>query len=410
MSGATIVSCFINLNDKVNKSLDWYISKGKELLNVDANMIFYVDEMTYPLIKPLRNRENTHFILMNLQDLPFYKYKDTITKNRIGKSMYISSRNTPDYFILVASKLEMLKRAAVLNPFDSSHFIWIDFGIFGQQYTQKGMIEEVLCGVRDKFSCCYIHYRPKSFIKSYHQMDYCGIAAGVLSGNIKYITEVYNLFKNKFIELVSSGKGHSEEQILTEIQCDNPDLFEVYYGDYCSIISNYVIPKHSISSILKNFIINARADANNFLAYSACKQVDYSMSQGHAKLSNEEKITFYDEYFITAWYVSRQDCLKIIHQLNDEMAKSEELCKLFSEKLDHLTNNLDFIIHLLDPKKNVKVTGSISEDKIRELISEGYRVFLYTEDVAISEKYLLINNPIVRPNTKIKNIEYDLIL
>ena len=171
MENSTIVSCFINLNDGLNKSVAWYIEKGKFLLEIDTNLVFFVDENSHPHVFKIRDdlglTYKTHFIITKLEDFPLYKYKENIINNRKGKSIYVNNRNTPNYFILVSSKLEMMKKSIDINPFKSKYFIWIDFGIKGQKYTQKGMIEDILHNIKDKFSCCYIHYRDKNFIKNY---------------------------------------------------------------------------------------------------------------------------------------------------------------------------------------------------------------------------------------------------
>ena len=51
-----------------------------------------------------------------------------------------SNKDTYKYMILINSKVEYLHRAIMHNPFNTSHFAWIDFGIF---HIIKGNIETV---------------------------------------------------------------------------------------------------------------------------------------------------------------------------------------------------------------------------------------------------------------------------
>ena len=411
----TIVSCFVNLNDELNKTVEWYFEKGKFLFELDANIYFFTDKGSYDQLYKLRSdlgfKDKTQMIACPLSSFPLYIHKKKIIENRKGNPLYSNSRNTTDYFILVSSKLEMMKISIDENYFHSDHFIWIDFGINGQKHTKKGMIEKMLPNIRDKFSCCYIHYRHPSFIKNYsefYKFGHCGIAGGVLSGNKDHIIKVYELFQQKFIEIVEKGYGHAEEQILVEIEGDHPELFEIYNGDYSSIISNYLNITEDVDCILRNFIINTRNSGKNNYSYNACKQIRKSIELDLIKLNDYQKLIYYDEYFISAWYVNRQDCFYVLNQLKEDM-KSKEFCIAFESNINHYITNFDFISMLLPTKKNIKIIDiKLPEDMLSKLLSH-YQVFIYNDD-DIGENFLLINNPIIRKKNMIKELDYEFII
>ena len=131
----TIISGFFDLNDDLNKSKSWYLEKGRFLLEVDANLVFFTNKENYDEIVKIRSdlgyKDKTIVVACPLSSFSLYKYKEKITENRKGNSLYYNSRNTPDYFILVSSKLEMMKISIEGNYFNSTHYIWIDFGIKG---------------------------------------------------------------------------------------------------------------------------------------------------------------------------------------------------------------------------------------------------------------------------------------
>ena len=86
-------------------------------------MIFYTDMKCYQKIKEIRESfgflNKTQFIIKELKDLSLYKFKQKITDNRKNDPLFVDSRNTPDYFILVSSKFELLKISTDINPLPS---------------------------------------------------------------------------------------------------------------------------------------------------------------------------------------------------------------------------------------------------------------------------------------------------
>ena len=256
------------------------------------------------------------------------------------------------------------------------------------------MIEKIVNNIRDKFSCCYIHYRDSKFIKNYkefYKFGNCGIAGGVLSGNKNSILKIKELFDAKFIEVVNQGYGHAEEQIITELEADNPDLFEVYYGDYSSIICNYLEIKNDVNSILTYFVGSSRGCGKNNYAYTACLQLERFNN-----FSPVDKMKFYDDYFISSWYSNKNDCIRIVNKINDDM-KSKELCDSFNQNINHYTQNFDYISLLIPQKDKILInTKNKLPDSIMKALINEYQVFIKNDQ--IDEDYLLINNPVKRNN------------
>lgn len=417
MTSWTIVSCYFNLRDKVNKPFSFYQEKGQYLFKTDHNIIFFTDKDNYANLWNLRRSYNllnkTFFVIMELDQFPFYKYKDQIKENRKSNSWYGDwNRNTPEYFILVASKLEMLNQSTLINPFGSSHFIWIDFGIQYLKYVKDGMIESNLSHFRDKFSMCYMRYHSDKFIKNYaewYKMGQCGTAGGVLSGNKEYITKIYRLFNDKFIELVQNGYGHGEEQIIIELEKDHPSLFEFYYGTYDSILANRIDITEDVDSILRYFIIPCRLDNNHTYAYNACSKIKMSLDAKLITLTTNQLLSYVDEFFISAWYLNKIDiCLMIVKYLEDEMKSSinkNEIILEFNKKLDHYTSNFDFILPYVVLEKQV----AIYNKEIEYQPNENEKVFIYTSD-EINGYYLLTSNPVKRPLSREVKTSYDVIL
>jgi len=335
------------------------MEKGKFLMEVDHEMIIYTDIKCYPFIYKMRDDlgfiDKTKIVVKKLSDFELYKYRETIVKNRENDDLYKNTRNTANYFILVSSKFEMLKTSVELNYFNSTHFIWIDFGILNSRHTKQGMIEQAISNIDDTFRCCYIHYRNINEMKNYtiwHRYFRCGISGQILGAYKDTVVKIYELFKDKFIDLVQKGYGRAEEQILTEIESENSQLFNVYPGDYYSALANYVNITEDLDCILNNFISNAREGGNNLHSYNACKSIERSLDFGLIKLNNAQLMKYYTEYFISAWYVDNQKTINIVRKLRNEMNNNDELCKIFLSNINYYTSTFDFIRSILPVSKS----------------------------------------------------------
>lgn len=412
MESWSIVSCFININDGMAKSKQFYYEKGKFLFSINANIIFFTDRENYEFLYNLRKElgyiNKTKFILISLEEFPYYSYLNKITDNRKNNPWYGSwNRNTPKYFILVASKLEMLKRSVDSNPFGSTHFIWIDFGIHYLKHVKSGMIENIIKTKRDKFSMCYIEYQPKNFIKDYsnfYQMGQRGTAGGVLSGNIEHIRLVYNIYDPKVREVIEKGYGHGEEQIIVELEKDRPDLFDFYYGTYDSILANWIYIKEDIDSILENFISKARYDGNHSYTYKCCNKIKESITNGLV-LSAFQYIKYVDEFYIASWYLNdKNNCVILIKDLQDKMKNNKELIEIYNNRLDHYISNFDFILEELPEKEYICIKDK--QFDLNKLDVNKYKIFFYYDNCNITESSLITSNPVIRPLKFYKNIKY----
>jgi hypothetical protein len=109
-----------------------------------------------------------------------------------------------------------------------------------------------------KVSACYIHYRSHHEIypmKKY--MEYggkCGIASTAYTVQRDYIDKYYSSMFSIFHEMLLNGVGHTDETAMVYCYDKNPELFNIYYGDYYSIFTNYHEITEDQQSIYMYFI------------------------------------------------------------------------------------------------------------------------------------------------------------
>jgi len=246
---------------------DFYVKHGISTMSLPYPMIIFCDEETYELTKSLRNQYidpssiSTTYIIKNITEYDLYKDNwDTITSNRQRSHGYKdpNNRNTASYCLLTMFKLTALRIGQQQNPYQSKFFAWIDFGCghvvrHVAEYAPK-MIESP----NPKVSICYIHYRSHVEIDDMRAyMEHggpCGIACTAFTVESEYVSKLYNASMAIFNEMLYKGYGHSEETTLVYCYDRYPELFNIYNGDYYSVLTNYHKPHEDCWSIKQFFI------------------------------------------------------------------------------------------------------------------------------------------------------------
>ena len=76
------------------------------------------------------------------------------------------------------------------------------------------------------------------------------MAGGLFSGSKENLLNYSSLFKKKTDEIYKNGWYQIDEAVMTMVNRENPDLFDLFYGDYQGIISNYLSPIHNMGLII----------------------------------------------------------------------------------------------------------------------------------------------------------------
>jgi len=284
---STLVTFYFNLSILPDTTSEvrpesFYMEKGVETLKIFNPLVIFCDETTYPIIKTIRDKEVsdpdlTQYIIKPFTEYDFYKDNyPIIRKNREGVHCYTTDRITSSYFLATVFKIFALNIAHQKNFFSTPFYTWIDFG--GSHVLREfgSGLQRILNNPLPKISLCYIHYRGHDELNNriIHKIQggYCGIAAGSITIEANYISRFYTGCISIFYEMLFHGVGHAEEQIINYFYDRYPDLCNIYYGDYYSILTNYHHPVQDYSTIKHYFIEEAlkkgRADLARTCAYS----------------------------------------------------------------------------------------------------------------------------------------------
>ena len=310
-SNWTLVTAYFNLTkcpdaskEIITRDQNYYISHSISTLSLPYNLVIYCDNDSLEKIKEIRPaylNEKTHYIVREFDDFRFKKstrylnetfktYREIININRQNKPYFFDNRNTASYYLFCMLRYIILKETIETNPFNSTHFCWINFCIERMGWKNIKHLDEGLSVNRDKFSTCYIDYIPESLIKNTHEYfkyGRCSMCSGFFTGNKEYMFKVCDLLENKFLEYLSQGYGHADEQLYSPVYFENTDLFEHYYGDYYQMITNYRYIYEAPEPPIYNFIKNSFEHKNYSKCLEACNFVMDSYSLNKCSLNKE---------------------------------------------------------------------------------------------------------------------------
>jgi len=286
-----------------NRDRTHYLESARTTMNLEQNLVVFCEEDTLEELKALRPAhllERTKFYTVDFESLPMTKYRSKIAEDRVRRSYAPDPRNTPSYYLLCMARYALLKRTMEENPFGSTHFAWLNLCIERMGFSNIVHLDEVFAGTpRDKVSTAYIDYLPQEFIENlpvYFEFGRCTLCSGFFTGRQDYFTKFCNLVEEQFLEYLEAGYGHADEQLFSPVYFKNRDIFDLYYGDYQQMITNYRYIYEN-PAITLSLVIPKSATAGDWATcLNACKFLWTSHEQGKISLSDREQMICKDYY------------------------------------------------------------------------------------------------------------------
>lgn len=125
----TIVSAFIsNVNTRPDRDLQIYANHGLLLCQSSTPKIIFLDEPMYKIIASTSyNKATTTLIQINANSSYLYDLLPQLTQFQLNSGT--PNKDTLKYILTMCNKTEWLREAIHMNPYKSTNFVWIDFGI-----------------------------------------------------------------------------------------------------------------------------------------------------------------------------------------------------------------------------------------------------------------------------------------
>lgn len=308
----TLVTGYFNLSkcpdatDEIKeRDFNYYKSHALSTMCLPYNLVVYCDCVSYLDLFSMRPSwliSKTKFIICNFEDLKFNgkdknektfkEYRKIIQNNRLVNSQQFDARNTPSYYLFCMSRYTMMKQIIDENPFQSTHFAWINLCIERMGYKNLIYLNDALSTNRDKFSTIFISYIPKYHLDNlpfYWSGGKTSMCSGFFTGNTAYMYKFCNMIEDKFLHYLDLQYGHSDEQLYCPLYFENKDFFENYYGDYGQMITNYNgVNEKNTDTILGYFIHNSEIDGDYRKCLDACLFLYRSYAQNKFDLTEHE--------------------------------------------------------------------------------------------------------------------------
>jgi len=286
-----------------NRDKKHYLDSARITMNLQQNLVVFCEEDSLEELKALRPAhllERTKFYTVDFESLPMTKYRVKITEDRIRRSYAPDPRNTPSYYLLCMARYALLKRIMKENPFGSTHFAWLNLCIERMGFSNIVHLDEVFAETpRDKVSTAYIDYLPQSYVENlpeYFQFGRCTLCSGFFTGRQDYLSIFCNKVEEQFLEFLEAGYGHADEQLFSPVYFKNRDIFDLYYGDYQQMITNYRYTYEN-PRITLALVIPKSAEAEDWdTCLNACKFLWASHEQEKISLSETEQKICRDFY------------------------------------------------------------------------------------------------------------------
>lgn len=251
----TFVSAFVGgINKRNDRLIQHYMVYGKKLFSIPICKIIFIDrnnfntffkKNTIPVIFndlivfSSTEYPTTHFIPIDYNDI--YLFKDHLKCNTKNFNVITNNplKDTIEFIMVQCMKTEWVKEACRINIYESTQFIWVDFGAYHfikndikfkeglLHMANKSMSDNSIripCGKKPDF----LHFSKNV----YHHIIWL-FTGSVFGGNIYAINKFADLVKDKCIDTLTTKKHLMWEiNIWYLIFYENVTLFDRYIADH----------------------------------------------------------------------------------------------------------------------------------------------------------------------------------
>lgn len=226
-------------------SLEKYQKNWSHILSLDDPLVIFCESDYLEEFRKLRKTKPTIYYPLKYEELTYYRYYYLLEAHRKKNPIKNAhpTKDTIDYTVLILSKQWFISEVLRKNPFSSTHFVLVDIGI--THIAKPSPWPEITQKIQslDRVRVCCMRYASKDEIRNrtlYYSAFRGCICAGIIAGPHSKLAEFCQSYVSEFFKVLSLSMAPSDEQLLGLLVTEQPNLFDVYYGDYCDILVNFV--------------------------------------------------------------------------------------------------------------------------------------------------------------------------
>jgi hypothetical protein len=242
-----------NLDGWAKRSFDTYKQKFFELLETDANLCIWIPRSLESEVWKIRKRHNTVVYFKELDDFktwfPFFNELQKIRTNPAWYNFAGWLKESPQaalefYNPMMMCKMFMVNDTAILNPFRSEYFYWIDGGITSTvnpgYFTTDKVFDRLpeYTQFVDKFTFISYPYTANDEIHGFERKkmaQYCNTSfveyvcrGGFFGGSKEQVHSINNYYYNFLYRTLNEGLMGADECLFTILAHNYPNEIHRY--------------------------------------------------------------------------------------------------------------------------------------------------------------------------------------
>lgn len=327
-----VTSCFIltNYHEK-SREVNESIENMEFLLQIPCYLVIYCDSLSINKIKSIRDKFNlsnlTHYIVKELNELDNFYCVDLIRKNRELYHPTKDERTSPESHFICCSKFNMVLNVIDIDPFHTTKFGWIDSNVrknfekISINFTES-LLLNVLHKSSDKFNIQILNVCDKKFKDENNKREmyqnYRWVVCGCLFVTTKKIgKKILNRLNEIFLQTTSLGYGHGEEMFYLEILDEFYDEINRSYGDYNSILNNFVNQTQQFDYVYFQIITKYLHFGYHKECVYCCEKLLISIENNGILINIELYFNILFSYYISCYYINRERAKLILKQIRN---------------------------------------------------------------------------------------------
>lgn len=318
----TLVTACYDLSKYNNKSRnkDDAMNNMSSLLATPCYLVIFTDSLLHGSIKEMRDGYKldhlTKYIVKEFHELNVSKYVDQVKSNRRRYHPTHDERTCAESHLICCSKFDFVLEVIELNPFQTSKFGWIDSNIgpnFSKiciNYKNNMLLRALQHTMPDKFHIQILNVTDKKYTNAEHLMEYYQQYRWVVCGSffttgMEVGVKILNDLNTAFIKHTNAGVGHGEEMLYLEILDTHYDSIQRSYGDYRTILNNFVSTTEYIHYI-HDFIIRGNLSRGyNRECLECCQEILIAYDNFELELDHSRYFLILFDAYISAYHCNR---------------------------------------------------------------------------------------------------------